>query len=122
MPGGSSMEPHDGPLLPAATTVMMPAARCASTAACRSAAEHPSDGGHPHELIVTCGARDGSPCAGVPPTGYGARNHSKHSRYVEGLPTSLSMLRQPIQRAPGAMPIWLAPPSLPTAVPVVCVP
>lgn len=27
---------------------------------------HPSDGGHPHELVVTSGALVGSPCAGVP--------------------------------------------------------
>ena len=32
------------------------------------------------------------------------------------------MFRQAIQRAPGAMPIWLSPPSVPTAVPVTCDP
>jgi len=32
------------------------------------------------------------------------------------------MLRQPIHFAPGAMPIWLAPPSSPTMVPMVWVP
>jgi len=32
------------------------------------------------------------------------------------------MLRQPIHFAPGAMPIWLLPPSSPTIVPMVCVP
>ncbi len=49
-------------------------------------------------------------------------NHSKHSLYVAGVPAPWSMLRQPIHFAPGATPIWFAPPSSPTIVPIVCVP
>src|SRR4051794_19066255 len=101
---------------------MMPAALCASTAAFSVSTPQPSNAGHPHELIVTCGARDGSPFAGEPPTGYGPRNHSKHSRYVAGDPAPESMLRQAIQRAPGAMPILSLAPSSPMAVPIVWVP
>jgi hypothetical protein len=42
--------------------------------------------------------------------------------YLAGVPLPWSMLRQPIHFAPGAMPIWLTPPSSPTAVAMVCVP
>ena len=42
----------------------------------------------------------------------------KHSAYVEGMPQPRSMFRQPIQRAPGARPIWLPAPSSPTIVPI----
>src|SRR5262245_37810696 len=122
MPGGSDTVEHEGPLLPADDTIMMPAARCASTAAWSVPGEQPSFGGHPHELLVMSGAFDGSPCAGVPPIGYGARNHSMHSRYRAGVPVPLSMLRQPMNVAPGATPIWFVPPSSPIAVPIVCVP
>jgi hypothetical protein len=58
---------QDEPALPAATTIMMPAARCASTAACNVLAEQPSEGGQPQELMVTSGALVGSPWP--PPTG-----------------------------------------------------
>ena len=40
----------------------------------------------------------------------------------QGRPLPLSMLRQAIQRAPGATPIWLPAPSSPTMVPVTWVP
>ena len=85
----------------------MPAARCAAIAACSDPDEQPSDGGQPHEFVLTSGAFVGSPWAGVPPTGYGARKNSKHSMYVEGIPFPWSMLRQPIHLAPGAIPTWL---------------
>ena len=42
--------------------------------------------------------------------------------YEAGVPQPLSMQRQPIQRACGAMPIWLPAPSSPTIVPIVWVP
>ena len=45
-----------------------------------------------------------------------------HSMYLAGVPFPWSMLRQPIDCAPGAMPIWLPVPSSPAAVPIVCVP
>ena len=57
------------PELPAETTIMMPAARWASTAACKVLAEQPSEGGQPQELFVISGARVGSPSLGSPPTG-----------------------------------------------------
>ena len=42
------------------------------------------------------------------------------TRYnVAGVPLPASMLRQPIHFAPGAIPIWLPPPSSPIMVPVV---
>ena len=45
-----------------------------------------------------------------------------HSMYLAGVPTPSSMLRQAIHFAPGAIPIWLVPPSSPIAVPVVWLP
>ena len=45
-----------------------------------------------------------------------------HSIYLAGVPKPWSMLRQPIHFAPGAIPIWLVPPSSPMAVPMVWVP
>jgi hypothetical protein len=57
------------PALPAATTIWMPAAACASTAAWRLLTEQPSDGGQPQELLVISGALVGSPSAGVQPSG-----------------------------------------------------
>jgi hypothetical protein len=56
---------HAEPELPAATTIWMPAAAWASTAACNVLAEQPSEAGHPQELIVISGALVGSPWAGV---------------------------------------------------------
>ena len=58
-----------GPELPAATTIWMPAAAWASTAACNVSNEQPSEAGQPHELIVISGALVGSPWAGVPSIG-----------------------------------------------------
>src|SRR5213592_4919195 len=120
MDSGSSIVEQLGPELSALTTVIMPAAACASTAACNVSTEQPSKAGQPHELFVISGAFNGSPWP--PPIGYGARNHSMHSRYLAGVPLPWSMLRQPIHFAPGAMPIWLPTPSSPIAVPIVCVP
>jgi hypothetical protein len=57
-----------------------------------------------------------------PPIWVGARNHCMHSMYLSGVPLPWSMLRQPIHFAPGAIPIWLVPPSSPIAVPVVWLP
>ena len=45
-----------------------------------------------------------------------------HSIYLAGVPFPSSMLRQAIHLAPGAIPIWLVPPSSPIAVPVVWLP
>jgi hypothetical protein len=56
-----------GPSLPAPATIMIPAAACASTAACNVLAEQPSEGGQTHELLVISGALSGSPCP--PPIG-----------------------------------------------------
>ena len=42
--------------------------------------------------------------------------------YLAGVPLPSSMLRQAIHFAPGAIPIWLVPPSSPIAVPVVWLP
>ncbi len=69
MAGGSTTVEQLGPELPAATTIMMPAARCASTPACNVVGEQPSEVGQVHELVVMSGALSGSPCAGVPPIG-----------------------------------------------------
>src|SRR5687767_588152 len=106
MAGGSATVEQPDPELPADAWVRIPAARLARTAATRAPLLHPSDGGQVQELTVTSGARLGSPCAGVPPTGYGARKNSKHSMYVIGVPAPWFMFRQPIHLAPGAIPIW----------------
>src|SRR5437763_17069381 len=99
---------------------MMPAAACASTAACNVSKEQPSEAGHSQELLVMSGALVGS---GLPPPIWvGARNHSIHSMYLAGVPALASMLRQPIHFAPGAIPIWLPVPSSPIIVPVVWLP
>ena len=63
MPAGSCTVEQLEPALPAATTIMMPASACASTAACNVLAEQPSEGGQGQELIVMSGAFVGSPCA-----------------------------------------------------------
>jgi hypothetical protein len=65
------------PEFPAATTIIMPAAACASTAVCNVLAEQPSEAGQPQELIVTSGAFVGS--GSPPPILVGARNHCMHS-------------------------------------------
>ena len=67
MAGGSSTVEQAEPALPAATTIWIPAARWASTAACNVSNEQPSDVGQPQELMVISGALVGSPCP--PPTG-----------------------------------------------------
>jgi len=69
---------------------MMPAANCASTAACNVFAEQPSEGGHSHELLVISGALVGS--GSVPLIRVGARNHCMHSIYLAGVPTFEFML------------------------------
>src|SRR5262249_12724559 len=99
---------------------MIPAAACASTAACNVSAEHPSEGGHSHELFVMSGALVGSGSFSL--IRVGARNHCMHSIYRAGVPVLASMLRQPIHFAPGAIPIWLPMPSSPIIVPVVWLP
>src|SRR6266581_4948298 len=106
-----------GPSLPAPATIMIPAAACASTAACNVSTEQPSEGGQPQELMVMSGALVGS--GSPPPIRVGARNHCMHSMYLAGVPLLASMLRQPIHFAPGAIPIWLPIPSSPIKVPVV---
>src|SRR4029453_4688354 len=119
MAGGYTNVLQSDPLLPAPATISMPAARWPSTADCKVFGEQPSSVGQTQELVVRSGALVGSPWLGSPPTGYGARKNSMHSMYRAGVPTPSSMLRQPIHCAPGAMPIWLLPPSSPIAVPVV---
>src|SRR6266496_163375 len=120
MPGGFCTVEQFGPEFCAADIIIIPAAACASTAACNVSAEQPSEGGHSQELLVMSGALVGS---GLPPPIWvGARNHSIHSMYLAGVPALASMLRQPIHFAPGAIPIWLPAPSSPMAVPVVCEP
>ena len=71
------MEQAD-PELPAATTIIMPAAAWASTAACNSLPTvQPSEAGQPQELIVISGALVGS--GSLPLIRVGARNHCMHS-------------------------------------------
>src|SRR5213595_563060 len=120
MPGGFCTVEQPGPEFCAADTIIIPAAACASTAACNEAVEQPSEGGHSQELLVMSGALVGS--GSLPLIRVGARNHCMHSMYLAGVPLPTSMLRQPIHFAPGAIPIWLPMPSSPIAVPVVCVP
>jgi hypothetical protein len=117
MPGGFCTVEQFGPEFCAADTIIIPAAACASTAACNEAVEQPSEGGHSQELFVMSGALVGS--GSPPPIRVGARNHCMHSMYLAGDPVFESMLRQPIHFAPGAIPIWLPMPSSPTIVPVV---
>src|SRR6476646_4882868 len=115
MPGGFCTVEQPGPEFCAADTIIIPAAACASTAACNELVEQPSEGGHSQELIVISGALVGS--GSLPLIRVGARNHCMHSMYLAGVPLPWSMLRQPIHLAPGAMPIWLPAPSSPMAVP-----
>ena len=61
MDGGFSIVEQSGPKLSAPTTIMMPAAACASTAACNVSTEHPWEGGQLHALTVISGALVGSP-------------------------------------------------------------
>src|SRR6266480_3047224 len=103
MPGGFCTVEQFGPAFCAADTIIMPAAACASTAACKVSKEQPSEAGQCQELLVMSGALLGSPWP--PPIGYGARNHSMHSMYLAGVPLPASILRQPIHFAPGAIPI-----------------
>ena len=69
MAGGSTMVEQDGPLLLAAATTTIPAARTLSTTVCSVKVEQPSLGGQVHELLITSGALAGSPCEGTPPIG-----------------------------------------------------
>src|SRR5687767_8613219 len=79
--GGSSTEPQNGPVLPAAATNMIPAAANAAVAACSAAGSQPSTAGQPHELVSTCGARSGRPAVnGSPPDGNGASMNWRQSR------------------------------------------
>ncbi len=67
----------------------------------------------PQELLMTCGRIAGS--GSEPSVRVGASIHSPE------LMSASSVGQQPlaeIQRAPGATPIWLSPPSSPTMVPV----
>src|SRR5207244_9373913 len=59
--GGSNTVEQPGPELPAATTIWIPAAAWASTAACNVSGEQPSEGGQIQELLVISGALVGSP-------------------------------------------------------------
>src|SRR5262245_48277621 len=80
-PGVSVMVPHAAPVLPAPATFMMPAALSVAMTGTNSWPVQPSMLGHAHEWLITSGARVGSPSTnGSPPTGYGARKNSKHSR------------------------------------------
>src|SRR6476661_8299132 len=117
MPGGFCTVEQSVPEFCAADTIIIPAAACASTAACNELVEQPSEAGQPQELIVISGALVGS--GSLPLIRVGARNHCMHSMYLAGVPLPWSMLRQPIHFAPGAIPIWLPAPSSPMAVPVV---
>ena len=122
MAAGVSTELQPEPLLPAETTTSMPAARTFSTTVFRTLGSvQPSLGGQPQELLMTCGALVGS--------GFWSLQVRRRDEPLEalgvaspGVPLPWSMFRQPIHFAPGAMPIWLPPPSSPTIVPIVCVP
>ncbi len=58
------------PLLPAEATTRMPAARTFSTTVCSVSQSQPSEGGQVQELLITWGARLGSPSVKAsPPTG-----------------------------------------------------
>src|ERR1043166_3501754 len=106
MAAGSTTVEHAEPLLPALTTTTMPAARVFSTMVCKTVTfVQPSSGGQPQELLMTSGASSGFGFSLL--RSVGAMNHWKHSAYVDGVPQPRSIFRQPIQRAPGATPIWL---------------
>ena len=79
--GASAIEPHDGPVFPAAATTRMPAAVSAAVAGRSAPGSHPSTGGQPHELVSTSGAREGRPSvSGSPPSGNGASMNWRQSR------------------------------------------
>src|SRR5262245_32753669 len=93
MDGGAVVVEQAETAFPAATTIRMLAARCAATACSSVPGEQSSLGGQHQEFVVMSGAFEGSPCAVVPPTGYGAKKKSMHSMYVAGVPFPWSMLR-----------------------------
>ena len=72
----------------------------------------------PHELLMMLGRLDASGFS--PSRSSGSSIHSIASRKRSKSPCEIAF--DAIHRAPGATPIWFAPPSLPTIVPIVCVP
>ena len=70
MAGGSCTLQQPGPLLPAEATTTIPAARTFSTTVWRVCQSHPSLSGQVQELLITWGARLGTPSVkGSPPKG-----------------------------------------------------
>ncbi len=113
---------HVGPELPAEKTGTMPAARRAVTASISESWAQPSwEIEQNQELLTATGARSGF---GLWPSRFqGAIMNSRHVTYVSGVPKPEEFIdRHDIHWAPGATPIWFAPPSSPTMVPAVCVP
>src|SRR5829696_7487209 len=74
----------------------------------------------PHELFTMCGRRSGRGLA--PARSVGATIHWPAPSRAASEQVLVSQPLAAIQRAPGATPIWLAPPSQPTMVPIVWVP
>src|SRR5262245_55079587 len=95
---------------------MMPAATQASTIDWYHGSPPPP----PHELLTMSGARSGR--GSWPLRSVGARIHWADESSAKSLHVFVSQPLAEMNRAPGATPIWLAPPSLPTIVPIVCVP
>ena len=81
----------------------MPAACAFSTTVRNVSYAQPSLGGQCQLLLMTCGRLAGS--GFCPFRSVGATKNWKHSVYLSGVPTPWSMLRHPIQFAPGATPI-----------------
>ena len=105
-----------------ATTIMIPAAACASTAACNVSGEQPSEGGADPGVNrnIRCFSRVALAAADRI-----RRQKPFHALNVSGWCAKVfgpSILRQAIHFAPGAIPIWLPMPSSPIAVPVVWLP
>jgi len=107
---------HPGPKFPAENTGAIPAANQEST----KLWYHGSPPPPPQELLTTCGALLQSGL--FPSRSVGQAIHwaelvrAKLEQELNSHPLAA------IHLAPGAMPIWLAPPSSPTMVPMVCVP
>src|SRR5262245_5853676 len=74
----------------------------------------------PHELFTTLGARSGRGL--LPLRSVGATIHWPDASRAASEQELVSQPLAAIHLAPGATPIWFAPPSSPTIVPMVCVP
>src|SRR4051812_21681104 len=94
----------------------MPAATHASTVSEYQVSPPPP----PHELFTMLGARSGRGL--LPLRSVGATTHSPEASSAVSEQLLVSQPLAAIHLAPGATPVWFAPPSLPTMVPMVWVP